>query len=672
MEHVKSEPEAALGPDARTGLWPIDRSQHEVLVVDDDPVSRYATVRLLRSAGFRTREAASGEEALRVADDSLSVLVVDVHLPDIDGFELCRRLRSRHETARLPVLHLSAAYVTDDDKVRGLDAGADSYLTHPVEPAVIVASVQALVRTRVAEEAMRRSEARFRAIYAQAADGICLIDHDGRIIDCNPAMLKLLKRDACAVIGHPVGEFVGRDWARRIDAGARAIDLIGAQREVPLVDGDGREVPVYWALSSHEEPGVCLAVVTDISQRVQLEKQRQALLEAERVARGVAERMNRMKDDFIAVLSHELRAPLNAIMGWTHVLKRRGGSDETMRGLAAIERNGQMQARMISDILDMSRLNTGKMPLTLERIDPLETVSTAINAMRASLRENRQELVLDTTPPYRPIRADDARLQQIVWNLLSNAIKFSPPGGRITVKLREENGGVRISVIDEGKGIDLHFLPFLFDRFTQAEVRSDQHRTGLGLGLSIVKQLAEAHGGTVAAASEGPGKGATVEVWLPADAEPVGPVIVAEPGDDGAEAETTGRSLEGLHLLVVDDDPEACAMLQIILADRGAHVKAAYDHDGALAVLDVLQPDAIVSDIGMPGKDGYELIREVRRREAGRNRHTPAIALTSFNRPQDQALAFSAGFDAHCAKPLRPIQLVKEISRLTSRRDSAG
>lgn len=651
-----------LKPDFR----PIDRAMHELLLVDDDPVSRYATARVLRGAGFRIREAGTGMEGLAAADDTVSVMVLDVHLPDIDGFELCHRLRSRMQTSRLPVLHLSAAYVTDEDKVRGLDSGADAYLTHPVEPAVLVATVQALVRTRVAEEAMRRSEAKFRAIYAEAPSGICLLDEEGRFIDANPAMLALLGRPMALIAGRPVSDFTPADWTQRVDAFMRHASVASTRDEFPMLDAQGRSIHLQWSISPHIEPHVTMAVVTDMSQRILLEQQRQQLLDRERVARADAEQLSRMKDDFIAVLSHELRTPLNAIMGWTHVLQKRGGSEETLRALSAIERNGHMQARMIADLLDMSRLNLGKLPLSFDTLDPAEVVMSAVNAMRPSIDENAIDLRISLDPPYRSIRADSSRLQQIVWNLLSNAIKFSSRGGKVMLELTESDDGLTLRIRDEGQGIAPEFLPFVFDRFSQSNTVSNRFRGGLGLGLSIVKQLVEAHGGTMTAKSAGVGKGATFEMWLPADAALHDEEEVAE--DSGsAELDALGNaeaSLDGLQLLVVDDDQEANAMLQIILHDRGAVVRSAHDCDEALRILETFAPDVLISDIGMPGKDGYDLIRAVRQREASTQRHMPAIALTSFARTKDQEQALAAGFDAHCAKPLRPLKLIRQIKRL--------
>lgn len=647
---------------------PIDRSQHELMIVDDEPASRYATSRLLRSAGFRTREVASGTQALEEVGETISAMVLDVHLPDIDGFEIARILHSRPDTARLPILHLTAAYVTDEDKVRGLDSGADAYLTRPVEPAVLVATVQALVRARVAEAAMRRSEAKFRAIYAQALGGICLLSEDGVFLDANPAMLKMLGRDAETVKGHRVSDFAPPEWVQRVDACTAHVPSGGAPQEFPVVTPSGELVYLEWALSPHIEPGVNMALVSDVSGRTLLRQQREHLLERERDARSAAEHMSRMKDDLIAVLSHELRTPLNAIMGWTHVLQLRGGSPELMRGLAAIERNGNIQARMISDILDMSRFNVGKMRLSLETIDPVEAVTEAVNALRPATASEGPNVVFDVKPPSRRIRADSSRLQQILWNLLSNAIKFSPPQGEIRVRVREHEEGVLLSVIDQGRGIDPEFLPFVFDRFTQSDAASNRQHGGLGLGLSIVKQLVEAHGGRVTARSAGAGRGSEFEIWLPFEAPVSQPMDSSGSAFSGLdETRHPDRPLEGLNLLVVDDDREACAMLGIILGDLGASVTVAYDAAGALQVLDSTVPDIVISDIGMPVQDGYEFIKELRRRESGRPGRIPAIALTSFTRTQDQAQAMLAGFDLHSSKPLKPQELVQQIRQLAGR-----
>ena len=658
----------------------IDRSRHRLLVVNDAPVGRYTTVRLLNAAGFPTLEASTGAEALEVADDDLSAVVLDIHLPDIDGFELCRRLRARPSTFRLPVIHLTAAYLTDEDKVRGLDAGADAYLTHPVEPAVLVSTIQALVRTRAAEDAMRRSEAKFRAVYALAPGGICLLRaSDGAVLEANPAMLALLGRAESQVLGRPLLDFVPP--AEHSDAlafiGALGHDGLRAQFSLqPPVDASDHvnhsaPVQVEWTASPPIEPGLCMATAVDVSQRLAIARQRQELLDRERSARGEAERLSRMKDDLIAVLSHELRTPLNAIMGWTHVLQRHSPPELLHKGLTAIDRNVSIQARMIADILDMSRLNVGKLPLTREPVQAGAVARSAVAALQHTLRDSGHRLVLDLHDEDVLLLADGGRLQQVIWNLVGNAAKFSPRGSTITLHMQAHDGGVAVEVRDEGQGISPEFLPHVFDRFTQSDAASNRQHGGLGLGLAIVKSLVEAHGGQVEVRSDGPGRGTVISFWLPgADAAPA--VTDADTGNGGisvygalSDEAAAPVALGGLRVLVVDDDADACAMLKLILGERGVQVTTVTSADEALLALAGNSFDLLVSDIGMPGRDGYELIRDIRALEAP-GEHLPAIALTAFSRDIDRQQALQAGFDAHLAKPLRPQVLMRLVEQVAA------
>jgi len=513
--------------------------------------------------------------------------------------------------------------------------------------------------------ASQRSNSKFLTIYAQAPSGIALVGDDGVVADANPAMLRLLGRRFDEVVGAKLSAMAPSEWAFRLDAFSTPAASPTPQ-ELPMQLPDGRLVYVEWNVSAQIEPGLTMVVATDISARIELERQRVQWLDRERVARGDAEQTSRLKDDFIAVLSHELRTPLNAILSWAHVLQKRGGSDETVRGLAAIERNGRTQARMIADLLDMSRLNMGKLPLTFALLDPAEELAAALDALRPAFEEKDIRLEVRQRPPYRPIRADASRLQQVIWNLATNAIKFSPRGSVTTAVLTEEADGVRVEIVDAGQGIAPDFLPFVFDRFAQSDAPSNRTRGGLGLGLSIVKQLVEAHGGRVSARSAGLGQGSTFEVWLPT--EPLAGDGAAEPRLETPEAPTAAEEpLEGLEIVVVDDDAEASGMLQIILADRGARVRVASGVDEALRLFDSAWPDVLVSDIGMPGRDGYDLVREVRRRQKALDPATrprlAAIALTSFSRPQYRAQALAAGFDEHCSKPLRPLNLVQQIAQ---------
>ena len=640
---------------------PLDRSRHRLLVVNDDPVGRYATVRQLQVAGFPVAEAATGAEALALADESLSAIVLDIHLPDIDGLEVCRRLRLQPTTFKLPVIHLTSAYLTDEDKVRGLDAGADAYLTHPVEPAVLISTIQALVRTREAEDAMRHSEAKFRAAFERAPSGIGLVDRpSGRLLDVNPAMLALLGRTQAEVAGQVLLDFVPQAHAQAAAAFMRGLAEGNAHAEFQVAQPDGRLVPVEWTAAAYAEPGIAMLMAIDISQRLELARQRQELLDQERSARGTAERHNRLKDDLIAVLSHELRTPLHVILNWTHLLQRRNQPDVLARGLAAIERNADLQARLIADILDMSRLNLGKLRLDRDWVDAGGIVAATVTAVQPLLQRSSHRLTLDLEDGDIRIHADEVRVQQVLWNLIGNAVKFSPPGSEITLTLRARDKGAAMTVADRGQGIDPEFLPYVFDRFAQSDAASNRQHGGLGLGLAIVKNLVESHGGHVAVASAGLGQGSQFSIWLPGepeaslaqDAEPSSLITRADP-------------LVGLKVLVVEDDLEAGAMLSMILGEQGMQVRHATSADDALETLAHQRFDVLVSDVGMPGRDGYQLIRELRQRETG-GRHLPAIALTAFSRDRDRTLALEAGFDAHVGKPLRPQQLLAEILRITS------
>ncbi len=643
----------------------IDRGKHTVLVVDDNPATRYSTARVVRAAGFRTVEAGSGSEALALSAQGVSAVVLDVHLPDIDGFEVCRLIRARPQTALLPVVHLSAAYVRDEDRVTGLNAGADGYLVHPVEPAVLVATLQALIRARNAEDELRRSDQRFRAIYDQAHSGIALLDAQGRFADVNPAMQAMLGRPREEMLGRGMAEFTLPTSRAAIEQRLVApVDEAAPWRgEFPLTAADGTLVHLEWSISSHVEPGVRIAIAIDVSERYELELRRRELLEREQAARQVAERHSRTKDDFVAVLSHELRTPLNAIIGWVHILKRRGTTPEGARGLEAIERNVKTQARIISDILDVSRINSGKLRLDRTWADAAEVVTSAIDSLSGTIAEKRIQVEVDAESAHEAAWLDPERFQQIFWNLMTNAIKFSSEGGRVIVTLRRPGDRLVLEVRDFGQGIKTDFLPHLFERFTQSDSPGNRRHGGLGLGLSIVKHLVDLHGGEIAADSDGAGTGTVMRVNLPAEpgADSLVEATDAEGRPDVEDLDTP--TLQGLDVLLVEDDREASEMLTVVLSDRGARVRTAEDYDTALAAVQQAWPDILVSDIGLPGRDGYELVRRVRQIEREKQvPRLPVIALTAFARPEDQRKTLDAGFDLHLSKPLKPHLLLEAIA----------
>jgi PAS domain S-box-containing protein len=531
---------------------------------------------------------------------------------------------------------------------------------------VLVATLQALIRARTAEDELRRSEQRFRAIYDQAQSGIALLDEQACFADANPAMLRLLGRTRDALVGRPLAEFAPPEW--RSFVGRELPSPRGAWRgEFPLVNADGHMVHLEWSMSSHAEPGVRIAIAIDVSERYELEQRRREVLEREQAARQMAERHSRTKDDFIAVLSHELRTPLNAIIGWVHILKRRGANAEATKGLDAIERNVKTQARIISDILDVSRINSGKLRLDREWADPADLVLSSVDALSASIDEKQIRVESDVEGAHQPAWIDPARFQQIFWNLLTNAIKFSPEQGRIVVRLQRDAERLALEVRDFGQGIKPDFLPHLFDRFSQGDSPGNRRHGGLGLGLSIVKHIVDLHGGEVRAASGGTGQGTSFQVSLPAlasmESEPAG--LEGPETEGGPDAQDVRlQALQGLDVLVVEDDPEASEMMTVVLEDRGARVRIAGDVDSALQALQEAWPDVLVSDIGLPGRDGYELVRELRAFERARGKsHLPVIALTAFARAQDRQKTIAAGFDLHLSKPLKPHVLLEAIAR---------
>ncbi len=525
-------------------------------------------------------------------------------------------------------------------------------------------------RLRIASQV---SESKFQTIYRQAPSGVALLNDDGFIIDGNPALARLLTMVDVSVVGRRLSEFVPADFRSRVDAFCSPVEISLQGQEVPLVRPDGSLAYVEWNVSAQVEPGVTMVVATDVSQRVELEQRRVQWLERERVARGEAEHDSRMKDDFIAILSHELRTPLNAIMGWAQVLQKQGGSDIALRGAAAIERNCATQARMITDLLDMSRLNMGKLAMSFDSVEPLKEIVSAVESMRLQLEQKAIVVSTQAEGGYRLVRADASRLQQVVWNLMSNAIKFSSHGGEIVVSLVEDETGLRLRVKDSGQGIPQEFLPFVFDRFAQSDAASNRHRGGLGLGLAIVKQIIDAHDGTISVHSDGAGMGTTFEVWLPVDRS--GQLSLPNANSTGGTALDAefDYPLSGRSILIVDDDEDAIAMLRIVLTDRGAKVESASNFDDAMVLIRQRAPDLLISDIGMPGRDGYDLIREIRRWEksnpanAAGKRRIASIALTSFTRAVDREQALASGFDNHCQKPLKPHLLLRAIRDLADR-----
>ena len=470
--------------------------------------------------------------------------------------------------------------------------------------------------------------------------------------------------------------------------GANGLDVLKAVKErdpwcpVVMFTNTGTEEVAVLAMKSGLDDYVVKSPKTDLrlafalrvalertAERRKMEEDRARLLAAEREARAAAEAAGVMKDEFLATLSHELRTPLNAIVGWARLL-RSGTLDaeRTARALETIERNAHSQSRLIEDLLDVSSIISGKMNLEVRPTQLAPILDAALDAVRPAAEA--KAIRLERSFPAEPvmIQGDPDRLQQVVWNLLANGVKFSPEGGSVRISLERRGQRAVITVSDTGRGIDPEFLPHAFEPFRQADGSITRSHGGLGLGLAIVKRLVELHGGTVSAGSPGPGQGATFLVQLPLRAE----LSERRAKDEGRlSGESSGMEcppqLHGLRVLVVDDEPDARELLLTLLEDCGARVEAVPSVREALAVFPRLQPEVLISDIAMPGEDGYDLIRQMRALPAGVGGRIPAVALSAYARAEDRRRAFLAGFNMYVAKPVDPEELLIVVASLVGR-----
>ncbi len=407
----------------------------------------------------------------------------------------------------------------------------------------------------------------------------------------------------------------------------------------------------------------------EIAERKQAEEERAQLLIREQAARAEAEQANRTKDEFLATLSHELRTPLTAILGWSHLV-RTGKLDEPQlsRAVETIERNARSQSQLIDDLLDVSRIITGKLQIEPRPVDVRSVIEAAIDAVRPSFEAKNIKFETVMGPSAGLVSGDANRLQQIFWNLFSNAVKFTPPGGRVRVDVKRRVSRIRISVSDTGIGISPDFLPYIFDRFRQADGSTTRVHGGLGLGLSIVKHLVELHEGSVEVKSQGQDQGSTFTVSLPiaAAASSQAPKNAARMEHDGLTPGSS-RMLDGLRILVVDDEADSRELVSAILTRYGSKVKCCESAAEAMNCFRDWKPDLLVSDIGMPNEDGYSLIKKLRNLRSKRAKQIPAVALTAYATKEDKARTLSAGFQMHVAKPIEPAALVMSIAAALGR-----
>ncbi|HYO92350.1 MAG TPA: ATP-binding protein, partial [Pyrinomonadaceae bacterium] len=450
---------------------------------------------------------------------------------------------------------------------------------------------------------------------------------------------------------------------------------MGIGRDLFALRKDGKEIPVEIGLNPIEtdKGRLTLSSIVDITERKLAEAERERLLTRERRARREAEEANRLKDEFLATLSHELRTPLTAMLGWTRMLRTRMLDETTSRhALETIERNVRSQTQLIEDLLDVSRIITGKLRLDTRPVELAFVIESAMDSIRpaAEAKEIIVERAID--PTASPVLGDTARLQQVVWTLLSNAVKFTPKGGRVLVSLERSESYASITVKDTGIGISQEFLPYVFDRFRQADSSSTRSHGGLGLGLAIVRHLVELHGGAVEAGSNGEQSGASFTVKLPLMAVNIRRDDAAVGSGDGADGHNWAALecpplLKGVRVLVVDDEEDALRLLSTILRQCEAVVETASNAGQAIEALRRTRPDVLVSDIGMPGEDGYGLLERVRAEGDPEVKELPAVALTGYASEEDRARSLAAGFQAHLTKPIDPQSLIAAVARLVKK-----
>ena len=531
-------------------------------------------------------------------------------------------------------------------------------------------SVEASRQKPSAEPSARPVElhaALYREIFAHSKEAIAIIDPEGLYLQQNGAHFTLLGYADDNLEGNTPALYLGEKTFQDIFKILGGSGEYSGEHVCRTKNGEERiiDLSVFTMRSGLGEPQCYVSIMRDITARKKTEEKLAQLLVRERMARGDAEKANRLKDEFLATLSHELRTPLNAVIGWSRILKAgRLDNESSLHAIEVIERNAWAQKQIIEDILDVSRVITGKLQLHLGPIDLTSVVNAALDAVRPALEAKDIKIETHFLEGLKIIAGDADRLQQVVWNLLSNASKFTPVGGVISVCISQDETYAQIEVRDTGPGIAAEFLPHVFERFRQADGSTTRTHGGLGLGLAIVRHLVELHGGLIGAENANTGTGAVFTVRLPLPStelsrESVPPATPVQ--------QVTEVDLANVKILVVEDELDALDLLTIDLTAHGAKVRGASSATEALDLLRSDKFDLLISDIGMADTDGYNLIKQVRRQEEEKGEHIPAIALTAYARTQDRIRALAAGYNTHVAKPVEIKELVTVVKCLTGK-----
>lgn len=629
-----------------------------ILLADDNADMRDYVKRLL-SQQYEVEAVSDGAAALAVARQRVPDLVLtDVMMPRLDGFGLLQALRATTQTRDIPIILLSAR-AGEEARVEGLAAGADDYLTKPFSARELMARVEASLKLAQLRRETETIRARLESVLAGIKDQFIVLDQEWRYTFVNDQVIAVTGKTKEDLLGHCIWDVFPESMNSPFDVAVRR-----AIAEQTFVQVEVFYPPFEQWFENRIYPfaeGVII-FVTDISdrkraedERKQAEVEREELLVREQTARAQAEQANRIKDEFLAVLSHELRSPLNPILGWAKLLQ--GGkldATKTAQALATIERNAKLQSELIEDLLDVSRILQGKLSLNVVPVNLASVIRAAMETVRLAAEAKSIQIEASLASDVGIVSGDSTRLQQVIWNLLSNAVKFTPEGGQVTIRFECLDSSAQITVSDTGQGIAPDFLPYVFDYFRQADAATTRKFGGLGLGLAIVRHLVELHGGTVRADSLGEGQGATFTIRLP---------LLHTPSQANQDERSSQQFLDlsDIKILVVDDETDTRDLVAFVLEQQGAQVITATSAHEALLVLPYAKPDVLLSDIGMPEMDGYMLIQQVRMLAPDQGGQIPAIALTAYAGDTNQQQVLAAGFQKHISKPIEPEALVQAI-----------
>ena len=639
------------------------KSSARILLVDDNQDMRDYLARLLDSC-YEVETVADSMAALNAVQNNPPDLILsDVMMPGMDGFELLRSLREQPQTQEIPIILLSAR-AGEESRIEGLEAGADDYLIKPFSARELLARIEATLKlaelrrtARTLRQQTETAEANLQNVLSSLRDGFLTLDRDWCYTYINDRQLEIISKKREEVIGknvwHIFPDIVDTEFYDRAEQVMLSRIPLQFEYYYPTWERwfENRIYPV---------PNGIAILCAEITERKQIEGEREQLLVREKNARSKAEELNRLKDEFLAIVSHELRTPLNPIIGWSELLAAgRLNSEQTAQAIDIVRRNAKLQAQLIEDLLDVSRILRGKIKLDLVSINLAAVIKAAISTVELTADAKSIELITDLDPDLGSVLGDFRRLQQIIWNLLSNAIKFTPEGGRVTVKLRKVEQNASIEVADTGEGIEPEFLPYVFDRFRQQDSASTRNFGGLGLGLAIVRHLTELHRGSISVSSPGEGQGATFTLLLPLEPIANTTPFEAEPSDNTVEP----KQLAGIRVLAVDDEIDSLDLLASILSQQGSEVTTVTSAKAAMSALTQSNFDLLISDISMPEVNGYELIRQIRNLESPLA-DIPAIALTAYASEGDRQRSIDVGYQKHIGKPINISELLTIIEQL--------